>query len=143
MHSKLKHVPSLFSIPLSAQGKADSTEIAQPPPLPKKSIVRCLEDECIDAFKLGNCTKAQQLLPQLTSPSKVQSLMKPPWWKGVPVLVNLVHVAAYNGWFDECVELITKYWCQFEPITGPRCNYSSYSAQHFAAYRGSLTIIRY
>ena len=64
------------------------------------------------AFKQGNKRDAKRLLPQIEQPAAIRTTSNV-YVPGVgyATLVSLLHLAAYNGWMDIIIDLITKHKC--------------------------------
>ena len=97
-------------------------------------------DDCINAFKTGNKSMAERLLPHTTRPRpadvitsfKFRSLV------ATVTMVFLLHLAAYWGWKDIVILLVTKYNC----VVNKRDD-KGHIALHYAAYNGHLDVVKY
>ena len=95
-----------------------------------------VEHDCVDAFKSGNKSTAEELLPR-TRPANVRTTFAGIY--GVPVtLVSLLHLSAYWGWSDVAILLVTQYNCS--------ANWQDEDGNmplYYAANRGHIEVVKY
>ena len=92
------------------------------------------ESKCLEAFRKGNKQDAEILLPQIQQPADIRTLTL----ESILWLVTLLHLAAYYGWKDIIINLITKYKCDtnFRDTDG-------HTPLHHAAKNGHLEVLTY
>ena len=93
-------------------------------------------DECVNAFKSGNKQVAEQLLPSIR-PAVVRTTFKFWFFRSV-AMVSLLHLAAYWGWKDIAVCLVTVHKC----VANWR-DKDGHIPLHYAAYNGHLEVVKY
>ena len=99
------------------------------------------QGDCILAFSWGRKKDAERLLPQIEQPADIRKTEMSKPYSGVwpfPDLVSLLHLAAYHGWVDVAIDLITKYKCE----TNCKDSYG-HTPLHYAAYNNCLEVVRY
>ena len=95
------------------------------------------EEQCVKAFKGGNKSDAEKLLPITRSRVAVIRTTVSLGWL-VAGLASLLHLAAFYGWLDIAIELLTKYNCY--------ANWKDDKGRiplHYAAYSGHLEVLTY
>ena len=105
-----------------------------------------LERECVWAFKRQNKQDAERLLPQIGQPASIRTTTNhvPSVWYQVCTKymyagrVSLLHLAAYHGWMDIIIDLITKYKCDTNCKDSHGC-----TPLHYAAINNHLDVVRY
>ena len=93
------------------------------------------EKACTDAFKSGNKSVSEQLLSDI-QPALVRTQFK--FVRSVATMVSLLHLAAFWGWKDIAVLLVTKFNCV--------ANWRDHKGNlplHYAAYNGKLDVVKY
>ena len=96
---------------------------------------------CLSPFVLGHHEKASQLLPSLRQPAVIQTLcvcctINPS--RKLCTDVSLLHLAAFHGWMEIVISLVSKYDCNTQ------CRDSwKQTPLHYAAYGGSLPVVQY
>ena len=96
---------------------------------------------CVEAFKQGDHDKALQLLPNLQQPAAVRTsynVILPFKPDSLSTNVSLLHLAALNGWMDIVAILIDRYGCSSQC-----CDSQGQTPLHYAAYGGSLIVVKY
>ena len=96
---------------------------------------------CVQAFKQRDHDKALQLLPNLQQPAAVRTSYNviPPFKpNSISTDASLLHLAALNGWMDIVAILIDKYGCSSQC-----CDSQGQTPLHYAAYGGSLIVVKY
>ena len=91
-----------------------------------------LESKCVNAFIFGNKRDAERLLPQITQPADVRTIIY------FFCEVSLLHLAARHGWMDTIIELITKYKCDTNCKDSHGC-----IPLHYAVINNHLEVVRY
>ena len=94
---------------------------------------------CLEAFETGNKQDAERLLPQIQQPADItKTPYSIPGMMWGTRLVTLLHLAAYNGWMDIIITLITKYKCYTD------CSDTDgLTPLHYAAKNGHLEVVTY
>ena len=92
-----------------------------------------VEQECLDAFCLGNKEEALKLLPILRSPETTirSGVAHVKGW-------TLLHHAAANGWEDVCKLLVEKYNCEPTAVAD-----NGWSPLHVACFFGKEVVVKY
>ena len=132
------------------------------------------EKDCINAFKRGNKLMAEQLLPRMPLPAVrtiTTTFQLSPTWV-MSSMLTLLHIAAYWGWGDVVIALVSVYYCAANSkdsrgriplhcaalnghvevvkyfITELQCDpmekdYEGWTPLHFACRNGHLNIAQY
>ena len=93
-------------------------------------------DECVETFKSGNKQVAEQLLPNIR-PTVVRTTFKF-WYYSSVAMVSLLHLAAFRGWKDIAICLVTVHNC----VANWRDDIGN-TPLHYAAYNGHLEVVKY
>ena len=96
-------------------------------------------EEHILAFKNGNKLMAEQLLPSIPQPATITTTFEcRMFYSKLISLVSLLHLAAYWGWMDVVIALISVYNCT------PNCkDEEGHIPLHYAARNGHLEVVKY
>ena len=99
-------------------------------------------DDCVNAFKSGNKQVAKKLLPSIR-PAVVRTTFESlgfPYFHvlGRVAMVSLLHLAAYWGWKDIAICLVTVHKC----VANWRDDVGQIPL-HYAAYNGHLEVVKY
>ena len=96
-------------------------------------------EEHILAFKNGNKLMAEQLLPSIPQPATITTTFEcRMFYSKLISLVSLLHLAAYWGWMDVVIALISVYNC------APNCkDEEGHIPLHYAARNGHLEVVKY
>ena len=95
-----------------------------------------LKRDCVKVFKKGNKQDAERLLPLIEQPAELTTYFSPDTKSAK--LVTLLHLAAYHGWIDIIIDLITKYKCD----TNCKDGYGR-TPLHYAVRNNHLEVVRY
>ena len=90
-------------------------------------------DECVYAFKSGNKKVAEQLLSSIRPAMVRTTLHSRMYLLGSVAVVSLLHLAAYWGWKDIAICLVTVHECVANWRDG-----EEHTPLHYAAYNGHL-----
>ena len=95
---------------------------------------RLAEEHCVKAFKWGNKQMVEQLLPRIR-PAVVRTTFQSHRFIGSVAMVSLLHLAAYWGWKDITILLVTVHNCV--------PNWRDDAGLHYAACNGHLEVVEY
>ena len=92
------------------------------------------DDDCISAFKIGNKREAKRLLPHARADvtTNFSELGREVWG------VTLLHLAAYHGWMDVVIELLTTY-----NSSANRKDDRGQTPLHYAANNGHKEVVMF
>ena len=94
-------------------------------------------DGCVKAFKRGNKQVAEHLFPSIT-PAVVRTTFESRMYPFSVAMVSLLHLAAYWGWKDLAICLVTVHKC----VANWR-DQEEHIPLHYAAYNGHLEVVKY
>ena len=95
------------------------------------------EEKCVNAFRCGNKSLAEQLLPAHTRPAAALTTIDR-FRRSTVRMVSLLHLAAYHGWTDTASLLVSVHKCSAKLKDS-----KGYLPLHYAAYAGHLEIVKY
>ena len=97
------------------------------------------EEEYLIAFKSGNKLVAEQLLPCIPEPATITTTFKmSDLFMSAISLVSLLHLAAYWGWRNIIIALVSVYKC------AANCkDKKGHIPLHYAARNGHLEVVKY
>ena len=95
------------------------------------------QEDYIVAFKNGNKLVVEQLLPSIPQPATITTTFKFSFYDKVS-LVSLLHLAAYWGWRNVVIALVSVYNC------AANCkDEKGHIPLHYAASNGHFEVVKY